>query len=296
MKGYRIATIPFCAALAGVLGSIQAGAAVTFGQVDDFQSGTAGWQQGFISPTPPTVVATGGPAGAGDAYLQNVSSGSLGAGGKQVMMNTAQWTGNYVSAGVTRINAELANFGSNPLDMRVWISGGSLGGQFSSTDGIPLPADGHWHAVVFDLSAAGMTAVSPSDTLSNVLANVTELRILSAAAPGEHGDQIAATLGADDIRAATIIGDTDHNNTVNFTDLLTLAQHYGKADVHWEDGDFNFDGTVNFNDLLGLAQNYGSSVSLGSAAAAVASVPEPTLALAAGLLLAARRRRSAPAR
>jgi hypothetical protein len=295
MKRYRIAILSVCATFASFPASRDAGAGVAFGQVDDFGSGTAGWQQGFISSTPPTVVSTGGPNGSGDAYLQNVSSGNFGAGGKQVMLNTAQWSGNYVSAGVTRITANLANFGVNPLNMRVWISGGTLGGQFSSTNGIPLPADAHWHSVTFDLSAPAMTAVSPSDSLSNVLSNVIQLRILSAGTPSEHGDMIASTLGADNLRATTVSGDANHDNTVNFSDLLTLAQHYGTSNAHWEDGDFNFDGAVNFTDLLALAQNYGSSVSLGSspALAAAATVPEPALAIAAaGVLLTARRRRS----
>ena len=77
-------------------------AAITFGQLDDFQSGmTTGWQQGAISTHPTTVVATDGPGGAGDAYLQNVSTGMFGAGSKQVMFNMAQWSGNYATAGVT---------------------------------------------------------------------------------------------------------------------------------------------------------------------------------------------------
>lgn len=256
------------------------GAGITFGQLDDFQSGTAGWQQGFHSPNPTSVVATGGPTGAGDPYLKNVATGSFGPGGKQVMFNNAQWTGDFVAAGVTRLTAELANFGTTPLAMRVWVTGGTLGGQFGSTNAVALPPDGQWHAVTFDLSAAGMTAVSTSDTLAHVMAQVNGFRILSAAAaPGERGDQLASTLGVDDIRATIIAGDTNHDNTVNFTDLLTLAQHYGQSSAHWEDGDFNFDGAVNFNDLLALAQNYGTSVSFGPATAAIAAVPEPAVAL-----------------
>lgn len=263
-------------------------AGVSFGQIDDFQSDTAGWQQGHvapINPNPPTVISTGGPAGSGDPYLQNVSSGGFGPGSKQVMFNRLQWTGNFVSAGVTRVTAELQNSGTTPLAMRVWVSGGTLGGQYGSTSALALPPDGQWHAVTFDLSAAGMSAVSATDTLANVMTSVTEFRILSAAfGPGEHGDNIASTLGVDEIRATTIPGDANHDNTVNFSDLLTLAQHYGTSNAHWEDGDFNFDGSVNFNDLLSLAQNYGSSVSFSPPATAVAAVPEPGLILPLVLL------------
>lgn len=276
--------------LTALSGSRAAG--VTFGQLDSFQSGTAGWQQGFGSPNPTSVVAGGGPDGAADPYLKNVSTGTFSAGGKQVMFNTAQWAGNFVSAGVTRMTVEMANFGTTPLAMRVWVSGGTLGGQYGSSNAVALAPDGQWHPVTFDLSAAGMTAVSATDTLAHVMADVTELRVLSAVAgPGEHGDIIASTLGADEFRATTVPGDANHDNTVNFADLLTLAQHYGQSNAAWENGDFNFDGTVNFADLLALAQNYGTSVSFDPPEAAISAVPEPTLILPLCALVPLLRRR-----
>lgn len=69
-------------------------AQVTAGQVDDFEDGTVqGWMEGAISPNPPTNIATGGPAGAGDNFLQNISvipvSGTVGR--RMAMFNTAQW-------------------------------------------------------------------------------------------------------------------------------------------------------------------------------------------------------------
>jgi hypothetical protein len=73
---------------------------------------------------------------------------------------------------------------------------------------------------------------------------------------------------------------------VNFTDLLTLAQHYGQASAPWESGDFNGDHSVNFSDLLTLAQHYGfvlGNAPLASAATASA-VPEPALVLGLPLL------------
>jgi hypothetical protein len=102
----------------------------------------------------------------------------------------------------------------------------------------------------------------------------------------------------------TRIGDLNLDGTVNFGDLLTLAQHYGQTNANWVKGDTNYDGSVNFADLLGLAQNYGGTVSSAQMAeftpafradvqAAFAAVPEPAslgLAAIAGLLLARRRR------
>src|SRR5580765_6962808 len=99
--------------------------AINFGQVDTFQDGTTmGWQEGTPSPNPPTNVPSGGPAGAGDAYVQNISSGGFGSGAKMVMFNDAQWSGSYNAAGVTRLTADMANQGATTLHMRVAIRGG----------------------------------------------------------------------------------------------------------------------------------------------------------------------------
>jgi len=56
-----------------------------------------------------------------------------------------------------------------------------------------------------------------------------------------------------------LVGDVNGDGTVNFADLVTLAQNYGKAGSYSQ-GDLNGDGTVNFSDLVILAQNYGSTV------------------------------------
>jgi hypothetical protein len=97
-------------------------------------------------------------------------------------------------------------------------------------------------------------------------------------------------------------GDTDFNGTVNFNDLLTLAQNYNGSVDRWSLGDFDLNGSVNFNDLLGLAQNYGSgSLVDGEFSSSFAAdwvlaqslVPEPTsLAVLglAGAMLTRRRR------
>lgn len=71
-------------------------------------------------------------------------------------------------------------------------------------------------------------------------------------------------------------GDADLNGTVDFTDLLTLAQHYGKIGAGWRDGDFNANRSVGFDDLLTLAQNYGRT---GPAAAAGAPAPVAAYAM-----------------
>jgi hypothetical protein len=44
-------------------------------------------------------------------------------------------------------------------------------------------------------------------------------------------------------------GDVNLDGAVDFTDLLTLVQHYGQSGG-WVDGDMNGDGTIGFDDLL----------------------------------------------
>jgi hypothetical protein len=72
----------------------------------------------------------------------------------------------------------------------------------------------------------------------------------------------------------TLAGDGNLDGIVNFDDLLTLAQHYGKAaGARWTEGDSNRDGKVDFDDLLALAQRYGSSISVGDRASPGTAVP-----------------------
>jgi hypothetical protein len=106
----------------------------------------------------------------------------------------------------------------------------------------------------------------------------------------------------------TLLGDATLDGTVNFNDLVNLAQNYNNVDGNrtWYNGDFTYDGKVDFNDLVKLAQVYNTSLPTdpiagapagfgADLAAAFASVPEPS---SLGLLalavcgFAARRKRS----
>ena len=58
----------------------------------------------------------------------------------------------------------------------------------------------------------------------------------------------------------TLLGDTNLDGTVNFVDLLKLAQNYNATGTLWSTGDSSYDGTTNFVDLLALAQNYNTSL------------------------------------
>jgi autotransporter-associated beta strand protein len=97
----------------------------------------------------------------------------------------------------------------------------------------------------------------------------------------------------------TLAGDATLDGTVDFNDLVKLAQNYNTTvssgtESWWNHGDFTYDGVTDFNDLVKLAQNYNTSLPNPSAAPipgasiafeadlarAFSSVPEPgTLSL-----------------
>jgi hypothetical protein len=101
-------------------------------------------------------------------------------------------------------------------------------------------------------------------------------------------------------------GDVNFDFSVNFNDLLVLAQNYGSlTGKTWVQGDFDGNDGVSFNDLLSLAQNYGLPALQSSELAQLDSefaadwalaqslVPEPiAIAVFAPLAMIARRRRS----
>jgi hypothetical protein len=287
--GLFLATAAVCGAGAG-----SARGVVVFGQLDDFEDGTTqGWIHAAPSPNPPSNIATGGPQGADDNYLQNVSTGAAGAGSRHVVFNQSQWAGDFNAAGVTRVSGFMRNFGPSDLAMRVGLEGGTLNTRFVSAGTIALAANGAWQPVTFDLTPSRMTVVAGSEDLAAVLANVTTFRFLSAVTPSFMGDVVAATLGADDLRAMTLPGDANFDGVVNLSDFNVLASNFGtQTGATWQRADFNFDGVVNLNDFNLLAGNFGQTVSGPGVtpddwAALGAAVPEPASCLAAGLGVAA---------
>jgi len=186
--------------------------AITAGQIDDFENGgTADWRKGANSTMQPTNISSGGPSGANDNYLQSVSEGGIGADSRQVIFNTVQWIGDYAAAGVVEIGGQFRNSGSTTLFMRIALEGGTgTFSWFSSTQAFQLPADGLWHEASFSISESDLTRLTGSQTLSAVLANVTELRILaSQSGPDFRGDSIVSTLGIDDLEAKIADSDGD---------------------------------------------------------------------------------------
>jgi predicted chitinase len=68
------------------------------------------------------------------------------------------------------------------------------------------------------------------------------------------------TAGDNFVSAFSLLaGDADHDGTVNFSDLVILAQNYGSSGRTFSQGNFNYDITVDFADLVILAQRYGTT-------------------------------------
>lgn len=168
--------------------------AITLGQIDDFQDGTT---QGWGGNSAPTNVASGGPDGAGDRYLQ-VSSANFHLGAR----NLLQWTGDYLAEGVTELVFDLKNFGTNKVELRVSVFG--PGGTFTSTDETVLTGGSGWVSASFSLSEAELTRTQGTGTLDQTLAGVTTLLLRhdpDPISPPGQANLVTATLGIDNVTA-----------------------------------------------------------------------------------------------
>ena|GEM_PF-4717482 len=182
-------------------------------------------------------------------------------------------------------NALIVNYdGNSPFDaMRTAIQAGIAGNNIGNG--------------IISNAAAGNSLVSIGLVEANTLSPVPTMYL------NEQVD------GSTVIARVTLKGDTNVDGTVNFTDLLVLAQNYTLSGT-WVKGDSDYNGTVNFNDLLPVAQNYNQSFASDASSLladnnfslefnsdlvlAMSMVPEPTtLSVLIGLgSLALRRRRA----
>jgi hypothetical protein len=179
--------------------------------VDDFEDGTTqGWHVGDAAhPAPPINVPSGGPAGAGDAYLQLTAGGTAatGSGGRLSVLNLSQWTGDFT--GVPGIAMDVNNFGPDDLVLRLLFV------NFPDPPGFPtdiawtlapveVPAGSGWTSVLFSLDPANLFA--PFGTVAGALGDADELRIFhnpvpAFGGPGMGAPPVTAIVGIDNIQA-----------------------------------------------------------------------------------------------
>jgi hypothetical protein len=290
-----------------------------------------------------TLNITGGTASFAGPILNGVARGGVGVGGTghvivgggsltaQSMLNEAGST--YVQSAGTASLGEVTGGGS--MD----VSGGTANVARLEQSSLSVAGTGTVriapsavavHNEVETLTASGSgklditnnglivdyTGASPIASIrtalaaGRIVATLTPADARQAVAYGE-ASEIGLTLYAGmDVDSTSLLlqsrlkGDADLSGTVDFDDLLALAQNYSVTGTGvWTDGDFNYDAAVNFDDLLALAQNYSASVVLGSTigsesfqqdwALALSLVPEPTsLSLLALGTTTLRRRRN----
>jgi hypothetical protein len=186
--------------------------AVTAGHVDDFEDGTTqGWEEGegtiTPNPNPPTNVANGGPTGAGDNFLENVSSGGAGAGSRQLIFNTsANWTGDFVAAGINsiRVDVQVDASSQGPLQLRIAFEG-TNGARFASTNPVEVPDDGDWHTINIPFNASAMTQILAGATFAQAAAGVTEVRLIHRpTSAGWQGASYDGLVGYDNISTLSV--------------------------------------------------------------------------------------------
>jgi hypothetical protein len=220
------------------------------GQIDTFTNGTT--QNWFIGPDAPlaarpAAILSGGPAGAGDRFLQLTALGGNGPGSKLSVINSSQWSGNYLAAGVDAITMDLRNFGPSDLFLRLLFVGplGPTGPSALtfSADAVFLPGGSAWTPVTFRIGPGDLTTSFGSFT--EALSSTSELRLFhnpTAAFSGPGGNAapaVAASLGVDNIRAvaqAAAAAPEPGSLALAAPALLTLALSARRRRGGWRTG------------------------------------------------------------
>lgn len=204
--------------------------ALVLGQIDTFQDGTtAGWQINLLgnggSATPPQVVATGGPTGANDSYLElSATGGFSGPGSRLTALNPAQWAGDYLALGIPTLEMDLRNLGVSDLSIRLLFEnpvGAPPADVAISNASIFLPAGSGWTHAVFTIDPTLFTALA--GTATGALSTSTILRLVHAPAPTFPGPTIAAVLGVDNFSAGPVERPGPFNDVPEPSALLLLA-------------------------------------------------------------------------
>ncbi len=141
--------------------------AISNGQLDDFESETAMlWSNGPSSPNQPFAVEEDD-----NWFVRNTSTGGSGPGSRMVLFNRAQWTGNYISAGVSALTMDLRNSGETDLHIRLGLLA-QTGTRSATNEGYELAAGSGWTTVTFDIT--DLTIFFGNETVTDILSGVIE--------------------------------------------------------------------------------------------------------------------------
>jgi hypothetical protein len=269
-------------------------AAITIGQVDDFQGTTT---QDWLGANPENV-PDAGPNGAGDNALSAMANGRpFGASGKLLVFNdTIRWTGDWTSEGVRQVVFDVRNPNDFALSMRVAIAGADgfgsegSGDTYVSTNPISVAADNAWHSIAFDVLADDFTSLGGAD-INAALADVTHFRILHNPAVSFLGEAVEADFFVDNIRAlgamVTVAGDYNGDDEVDAADYVIWRKTLNQSVTPGTGADGTGpggtpDGVVNSLDYDFWRTHFGNTSGGGHShalATGVVSVPEPATPL-----------------
>ncbi len=202
-----------CCGLVAAGWPIASAQAVTLGQIEEFTIPGGGWRSGASL----NFIATGGPAGAGDGYLEisrpdepdflGVYTVDPAWGGETTMPS------DYVGAGVGAITMDVVNFGPAPVELRILMEAFDGAVAWSTTSAFNVSPAGTWRRLRFELSEAEMTEVrndqEPSLTLADTLGAVERFLIRHDPGPVSStrenpGGAILTTIGIDNLKAEEI--------------------------------------------------------------------------------------------
>lgn len=174
-------------------------AAVTVGQIDDFQDGTLqNWSNSLVMAGAPTNQPNSGPTGAGDNALFSIVGGNPDTFG---ISNSTQWAGDYTTAGITTIQFDANNLGVSAIDIGIILNGGA-----AATNTVFVPVGTGWNTYSIDLTT--LSSGSPA-----TLGAVTSLELVSY----NSGSGTVVSVGALDLFVDNITATPEPS-----TSLLTL--------------------------------------------------------------------------
>lgn len=182
----RVAFALFC--MLSCLGTTQ----VVSGQIDDFQDGTT---MSWLGGANPTNTPSGGPTGADDKFLMLTT----GVNNKLASYNIARWGGNYATAGVGRIEADLKNYGQTDLYIRVVLHG-TNGTRWSAKTPFVLPVGGTWTHHGVDLLATNFTITQGTGTFADTIAGLDRLMFRHEVIISTEGSIVTGSLGIDNVK------------------------------------------------------------------------------------------------
>jgi hypothetical protein len=164
------------------------------GLLSDFESGTVEGWEGGASPTP---IAEGGPAGAGDGYLQ------IGNDFSNFATYNMEDVAGPISASVLAVDFDLMRPSEDPgaLEMRlVLVAGTFLDERWTSSVAQVVANDGLWRTYRFSLLEADLVQVQGTGSYEDLRSDLDRMLIrYDPGTPNPGGSPVDGTLGIDNV-------------------------------------------------------------------------------------------------